>query len=246
MNKYEDFASRMSELLFDMRLEDIGMSDLTTDDGTEISESYVDKILNDDKHCTAIKERIRLSVLEDVKLSPNKYSFDNGKYHYTAPNTYYHAYLVDTYIEEQYVKDNPIMETRFVCDHCGSDNVLTKVWTRPNNNMEFPDEIYTEDMNDNFCEDCDENRTLSKVKMNVRRTVIGFQVDLNYNNEMHPEMSASFCVYSLPQVNKMIEHDTNRWNLLTIYDDMIDEPTMMFNGDCREPDETVMEVLLKK
>lgn len=247
MTKEEDFANKMSELLFDMRSDDIGMSEVTTDDDRNVPESYVDKVLDDNKHCTAIKELIRLSVLESVTNRPNQYLKDNnGNFEYTAPHTYDHTYAMDNYIADQYMKDNPVMAYRYVCDHCGSDNVTTKVWVKPNKNFEIPDEIFSEDLNDNFCEDCDENRTLSKVEMNVRSTVVGFQVDLDADDEMHPDMSASFCVYSLPQVNKMIDQDCNRWKLLTIYDDTIEEPTFMFNGDPREPDETFLEVLLKK
>lgn len=247
MTKEENFAIRMSVLLLSMRGEDCFCSELNTDDGREIPECYISMVLNDNKHCTAIKELIRLSVLESVTNNPRLYRTDfDGEFQYTAPNTYDHAYIVDTYIEQQYLKDNPLMAYRWVCEHCGSDNVQTKLWTRPNKNFELVHEDISEDHKDNYCNDCGFNINLIKKEMNVRSTVIGFQVDLDDNDEMHPDMSASFCIYSLPQVNQMINQDPNRWKLLAIYTDTIEEPTYMFNGDPREPDETVLETILKK
>ena len=79
MNKYEDFALRMSELLFDMRSEDISGTSLTAfDDTIEIPEDYINKVLDDKKHCTAIKEQIRMSVLLSVQTDPRKYEKDDA------------------------------------------------------------------------------------------------------------------------------------------------------------------------
>jgi hypothetical protein len=82
--------------------------------------------------------------------------------------------------------------------------------------------------------------------MVMNNNVIGFQVDLDKNGEMHPDMSASFCVYSYPQVTEMIKQDRSRWKLLTIYNDTIEEPTLMFKGDPRNHDKTALEFLLDK
>jgi len=251
MNKYEDFAQRMSEELFQMRLEDIScaLSLTAFNNEVEIPDSYVDKVLEDEQHCTAIKEQIRLSVLLSVQTDPRKYkevkSLKDGstKFVYSS-DTYDHAYIMDNYIEDQYEKDNPIMEARYICSHCGSDNVQVKAWVKPNLGHKFVDEVEGDELG--WCDDCGLYSVIETKEMNVRNHVIGFQVDLDSNDEMHPDMDASFCVYSLPQVQKMINKDKNRWNLLAIYDDTIEEPTMMFNGDPRDPDEPVMEVLLKK
>ena len=246
MNKYEDFALRMSELLFDMRYDDINGVSLTAfDDEIQIPEDYIDKVLDNEKHCTAIKEQIRLSVLLSVETDPRRYNIDGeGHFQYTAPDTYDHAYIMDNYISDQYEKEHPIMEARYVCSHCGGDNVQIKAWVKPNLNYKFVGEVEGDELG--WCDDCQLHSVIDTVEMNQRNTVIGFQVDLDANDEMHPDMDASFCVYSLPQVKKMIKKDKNRWNLLAIYEDTIEDPTMMFNGDPRNPDETVMEILLKK
>lgn len=141
-------------------------------------------------------------------------------------------------------KNNPIMEARYICSHCGSDNVQVKAWVKPNDNYKYVGEVEGDELG--WCDDCQLPSVIDTVEMNVQNKVIGFQVDLDNNDEMHPDMSASFCVYSLPQVNKMIEQDKNRWSLLAIYEDTIEEPTMMFKGDPRNPDEPVMKILLDK
>lgn len=242
MYKFEDFALRMSVLLFDMRIDDVIRCGLTSDDNREIPELYINKVLNDEDHCTNIKEKIRLSVLQHVTSSPDDFKFKEGKYWYTTPYTYDNAYCMDNYIEEQFMIDNPIMGCRYVCNHCGSDNVQIKAWVRPNKNNEY----VKDDNETGFCDDCNLHAIIDTCKMNVRTKVIGYQVKLSTQDVMHPDMSASFCVYSLPQAKKMISQDPNDWQLLTIYDDTIEDPTMMFNGDCRNPDEPILDVLLKK
>jgi len=139
---------------------------------------------------------------------------------------------------------NKEIKTRFICKHCGSDNIQIKVWVRPNENNELVDD--NETGNTGLCDDCEMHSIIVTKPINVRSKIIGFQVDLDENQEMHPDMSASFCVYSLPQVKQMMRQDYNRWNLLAIYDDDINKPTFMFNGDPRNPDDTVLDVMLNK
>ena len=253
MNKFMRFASAMSVLLFDMRSEDLG-----NDKGYRISwedkhgdchaidDDYVQKVMGSDIHAEQIKMLLRMSVLEDVQNFPNKYmqkhmgQGDGATSEYVYSSTVYdHAYLVDSYIHDQYLKDNPEFENVHVCDFCGSDNVQTKAWVRPNQNNLFVD-IASEEINDNYCDDCDQNSCLTVVKKNVRHSVIGFQVwgddGTAQDGEMHPHMDASFCVYSLDQANSMMDDDNNgdeQWKLMAIWTDTVEEPTMMFETDPR-------------
>ena len=245
--KFEEFAIRMSELFFDLRSDNL--SDLISPDDREISESYINEILNDKNHCYNIKEKIRLSVLKDIIISPNNYKQKknvNGvmEYIYT-PEIYDHAYTMDEYIENQFVIDNPIIKPRYVCDNCGSDNVQIKAWVKPNNNNEYDSVIEDDDDYNDWCEDCQSHINVMVINMNVTHKIIGYQV-VNHNSELHPDISASFCVYSLPQANKMINNEIIKWSLITIYNNIIEKPTLMFNGDPRKPDETIMNILLKK
>lgn len=59
--------------------------------------------------------------------------------------------------------------------------------------------------------------------------LIGYQVeDVKGDHEMHPDMDASFCVYSRKQCEKMIGSETDKWTLIPIYNNTIENPTLMF------------------
>lgn len=59
--------------------------------------------------------------------------------------------------------------------------------------------------------------------------LIGYQVESNDGlHNIHPDMDASFCVYSLEQSNEMIGDDNNDWIIVPIYKGDIEEPTIMF------------------
>lgn len=66
-----------------------------------------------------------------------------------------------------------------------------------------------------------------KLKMGTK--LLGYQV-VNENNELHPKMNGSFCVYSSEQARKMIDDQNmyNKWRLLPIYEGDIEDPTIMY------------------
>lgn len=239
MTKEEDFSIRMSELLFTMRSEDSSGCELSTDDGRTVPEQYRTKILDNKHHCTCIKERIKLDILLFFSqfLSSNQYDVDeDGNYQY-SPDVYDHAYCMDIYIEEQYMKDYPVMSTRYYCEHCGSDNVQVKAWVKPNLGNKYVGEVH-DDIIDCWCDDCDTHSRVKSKSMNVRTKVIGFQVH-NHNGRMHPDISTNLCVYSKPQSVIMIVNKYPEYKLKAIYEDTIGSPIMMFKGDPRNPDEKV-------
>ena len=130
-------------------------------------------------------------------------------------------------------------KTVHVCDFCGSDNVQTKAWVRPNENNEYVD-LVSEEIQDNYCDDCDQNTMLNVIDKPRRAVVIGFQVwgddGTAQDGEPHPHMKGSFCVYSLDQANSMMDDDNDgeeQWKLMTIWTDTIEEPTLMFKTDPR-------------
>ena len=162
-DKELDFAKRMSELLYDMRLEDIGSVSLMTDSFVTIPKEYMDKILADETHVGIIKNIIRMSVLESVTECPKLYmKNDKSEYVYTAPDTYDHAYAMDSYIEKQYIKDNPVMTDVYICEKCGGENVLARVWVLPNKQFQLSKEQLSKTIKYGYCTDCDD-----LVKLNI-------------------------------------------------------------------------------
>ena len=247
MNKFEKFADAMSVLLIQVRGEDLNNSMIICDDNQQIPIDFIDKVLNSDIYTEQIKMLLRMSVLKDVQEFPNKYmqrhsgqgDTATSEYVYSS-DVYDHAYLVDFYIEDLFHQKHPVMENVHVCDFCGSDNVQTKAWVRPNKDNEYVD-ITSEEINDNYCDDCDQNATLSVVEKNKRYDVIGFQVwgddGTAQDGKPHPHMKTSFCVYSLDQANSMMDDDNDgdeQWKLMAIWTDTIEEPTLMFETDPRD------------
>ena len=63
--------------------------------------------------------------------------------------------------------------------------------------------------------------------------IIGYQVVDKKTGEIHPDMDASFCVYSLSQANEMRKTGKN-WEYLIVKEGDIEKPTTMFEGDPRK------------
>jgi len=244
MNKFEKFANAMSDQLYQMRSEDINLNTLFDDDGKQIPVDFIDKALNSTTYTEQMKLLIRLSVLDDVTKNPNKYyqkhtgAGDDTEYVY-SDDVYDHAYLVDHYIEDLYA--NTQTKTVYICSHCNSDNVQVQAWVRPNQGMQYVDEVAEGDM-PGWCDDCGLSAVIETTEVKRRHKVVGFQVadDNRDGVEQHPHMDASFCLYSLEQARAMLDDDNNgdeQWKLVAIWTADVEEPTMMFEGDPRDPDE---------
>lgn len=117
-----------------------------------------------------------------------------------------------------------------LCDNCNSDNIQIKAWINPNNNK-IIDEVEGEE--DVWCEDCQGHHTTTEIEKNSTDKVEGFQV-VNDNNEIHPDMDGSFCLYNLTQANNMIDPNPSKWKLLTCWTGDVEEPTYMFEGNPRD------------
>ena len=121
----------------------------------------------------------------------------------------------------------------WVCSECGSIHVQQKVWA--NLNESSIDWDSSSDLDEYWCKDCEgksvELRTIKTVNGAVR--VQGYQVE-DDKAEMHPDMDASFCLYSLEQANAMLNkqgYDPNHyWQLKAYYKGVVEEPTLMFEG----------------
>jgi transcription elongation factor Elf1 len=138
-------------------------------------------------------------------------------------------------LKQEKNKKSDKIKTLWLCPHCGSDNTEFKVWARANTN-EIVDSNPIEE-EDGWCEDCEQHGELILSTLKEKAKVVGFQVvgDEGTKEEglIHPDMQASFCLYSLSQANAMLEK-SNVWKLLTIWSGDVEEPTMMFKGDPRK------------
>ena len=112
MNKFESFATAMSEQLFQMRCEYLVNHILFADSdySKQIPLDFVDSILDEDIHIASIKERIRVEILEQVQQCPTHFKQDdNGDYLYSM-EVYDYAYIMDKYIQERYEEPNGVTE----------------------------------------------------------------------------------------------------------------------------------------
>ena len=122
----------------------------------------------------------------------------------------------------------------YLCKHCQSGNVEIKKWVNPNTGVvgvDTADEL-------GYCNDCDCVAIIYCADLKADAKVIGYQVvSEDEQVDIHPDMAGSFCVYNLAQAQAMIEkgcrNPEKQWNLLTIWEGDIEEPTIMFEGDPR-------------
>jgi hypothetical protein len=132
-----------------------------------------------------------------------------------------------------YIDNEKQTKEVWLCSACNSDNVQYQVWENPNTGKL---ESILHEGKACFCKDCQKHTKLYKAELKADSKIIGYQVvggtDTKKEGAVHPDMDASFCVYSLPQCDKMIKNGEG-WVLLTIWEGDIEEPTMMFSGDPR-------------
>lgn len=69
-----------------------------------------------------------------------------------------------------------------------------------------------------------------KKQKKQKRKIIGFQV-VDINNELHPDMDGSFCLYNAKQAINMLRNTDKEWKVLAIYNGDIEEPTYCFKGN---------------
>jgi len=238
--KIKEFANAMSELLFDMRADDVNSINLSTPNTDElVPENYVNMIIDSNVHISKMKSLIKNDIINHLTQCSDDFKNEKGEYHYT-PDVFDFAYAVDSYIEQQY-EDEHCTKTVLVCPNCKSDNVHVKMWVNPNTN-EVIDSASDGEEDDEWCDDCREHYKLNTVTLKPSAKVIGFQVvgeeHTKEEGNIHPDMAGSFCIYNLEQAREMIENSIgrrfeNNWRLLAIWEGDIEEPTFMFNGDLR-------------
>lgn len=98
-DKIYAFAERMSELLFDMRNEDL-CNNLDLDQDMTYTEEYAEKILENEEHVKKIKNLIKISVIAKLGENPLAYVNEKGDDYEYQSDTYDHAYHMDEYIQK--------------------------------------------------------------------------------------------------------------------------------------------------
>lgn len=225
----EKFARENSEILFEMAIEG---EFLYMDD--TMSKEFIEGIVEDAHHASAIKNVMRLKILRDVQNYPDNFTRDeNGNLTYSPDMMDYNSYITE-YCLKEYYKDKT--KTLYLCPNCGSDNVEFKVWAKANYGKEINDDCPTND-SDSWCGDCETHGELLVHDIPYLKEVIGYQVvgveGSANEGEIHPNMDGSFCIYNLSQTKEMLESSSNDWKLLTIWSDDVEEPTFMFEGNPR-------------
>ena len=93
------YAKRMSELLFEMRIE----SDMPYGNDCEpVPQEWGASIVDDPEHIVLIKTRIEKSILDELTHNPMRFfNEEKGNYEYHT-DTFDHAFCVDGYLDELY------------------------------------------------------------------------------------------------------------------------------------------------
>lgn len=137
--------------------------------------------------------------------------------------------------------NNPVHEDdkiTILCANCNSDNIEIKNWVNPNTD-EVGDVASYGDDQDTWCNDCQSHGGVyGTTKLSPDAEIIGYQVvgieNGECDGEIHPDMDASFCIYSLSQANEMLKDNDGSWRLLTIWKGDVEEPTFCFEGNPRD------------
>jgi hypothetical protein len=123
----------------------------------------------------------------------------------------------------------------WLCSRCNSNRVQYQVWMNPNTNKVETNILH--EGKDGFCLDCQTHVKLYKANLKSNAKILGFQVvgkpNTKHDGDIHPNMAASFCIYSLAQADEMIKTGDD-WRLLVIWSGDIEEGVRMFKGDPRD------------
>lgn len=224
----EKFAREMSDLIYDIHREASYLYEHEV-----MSEEFIETVLNMPENVQACKELIRTEILRDYVSDPDQFERDaTNKLRYNE-SMFDYGYNIEGYCLNKFYEG--VTKEAWLCPHCGSDNIKVKVWANANDGMRTqPDDAYP--INEEcHCQDCGlEGKAILATTIKYLAEVIGFQV-VNGEGEFHPDMVASFCIYSLPQAKAMLErcNANHEWKLLAIWKFDLEDPTIMYENGVR-------------
>jgi hypothetical protein len=142
----EYFARVNAETIWYMHIEGTSLYE-----NEMMSEEFITSIIENPEHANAIKEKMRLAILDEVTKHPDNFKRDaNG--HFTYDHTMYdYGYKIEDYCVNQFNAGRT--KTIYVCPNCGSQNVEYKTWTNPNTNETNHDHPMED--GDCYCNDCE-------------------------------------------------------------------------------------------
>lgn len=143
----ELFARENAQTIFEMRIEGEGLYE---DD--EMSKEFIQGIVDNEQHATAIKNKIRNNILEEVQDFPNDFERDaDGKltYDYTM---YDYGYAIESYCRELYYASKS--KKVWVCSVCGGQSIESHALVNPNAKTECIELVNLDDSSSNYCFDC--------------------------------------------------------------------------------------------
>lgn len=224
----QKFAREMSEVIYDMHREGTYLYD-----HEEMSEEFIDIVLNMPENAEEAKDRIRKDILKDYAQDPNGFFREGGELIYDI-TMYDYGYHLETVCLEKYYEGKT--KHVWICPNCGSDNVEVKHWYNPNYHK-----IGVGCGDEGWCCDCEEHCDLSDVELKFLSKIIGYQVrggDLGDSvGRLHPDMASPTSVYNLGQANEVLRYSKRKsdayWSLSTVWSGDIENPMMMFEGDIR-------------
>lgn len=156
----ELFARENASTIFQMHIEGTGLYE-----DEEMSVEFIKSIIDDPMHASAIKNLIRTTILDDVKLIPENFLRDNeGKLRYDF-EMYDYGFAIEQYCRVIFRKD--MKKKLWLCWNCGSDEVELKMWVNPNTNKIGNDC----DEPEGWCRHCIEHHKLLLTEMHIDAVV---------------------------------------------------------------------------
>jgi len=151
----ELFARENATIIFQMRIEGEGLYE-----NDDMSKEFIESIVDDSMHASAIKNKIRLRILENVTDLPDEFQRDeNGKFTYDSTMMDY-GFEIEEYCREIYFAGKT--KEVWLCSVCGSDELESHALVNPNAPTENPELINLNDSSSNYCFDCEKHVCVEK------------------------------------------------------------------------------------
>jgi len=147
----EKFARENAQTIFEIRIESVGLYE-----DEEMSEEFIMGIVDDPQHISAIKNIIRLDILN---ADPNSFNTVNGIPTYD-PTMMDYGFEIEEYCREIYFAGKT--KEVWLCSVCGSDELESHALVNPNAPTENPELINLNDSSSNYCFDCEKHVCVEK------------------------------------------------------------------------------------
>lgn len=141
----------------------------------DMSKEFIQGIIDDKFHASAIKNIIRLAILNDCITNPDEFTRDeNGKFTYDH-TMYDYGFEIEKYCRDIYFAGKT--KEVWLCNECGSDELESHALVNPNAPTENPELVNLNDSSSNYCFDCEkhvsiEKRTIPFLAKNAKEIIL--------------------------------------------------------------------------